>query len=92
MSVQIMVPALGESVSEATVLKWFKNIGAPVEADAPLVELATDKVTVEVPVEFLNQDVCPGLKKGGVLNIVRRTIELICNASSIPEILEFDIA
>ena len=50
------------------------------------------KVTVEVPVEFLNQDVCPGLKKGGVLNIVRRTIELICNASSIPEILEFDIA
>tara|TARA_B100001123_G_C15283332_1_gene1014766 strand:- start:915 stop:1625 length:711 start_codon:yes stop_codon:yes gene_type:complete len=50
------------------------------------------KVTVEVPVEFLNQDVCPGLKKGGVLNIVRRTIELICNAGSIPEILEFDIA
>ena len=49
MSVQIMVPALGESVSEATVLKWFKNIGEPVEADEPLVELETDKVTVEVP-------------------------------------------
>jgi len=44
-----MVPALGESVSEATVLKWFKNIGEPVEADEPLVELETDKVTVEVP-------------------------------------------
>ena len=49
MSVQIMVPALGESVSEATVLKWFKNVGESVEADEPLVELETDKVTVEVP-------------------------------------------
>lgn len=49
MSVQIMVPALGESVSEATVLKWFKNVGEAVEADEPLVELETDKVTVEVP-------------------------------------------
>ena len=50
------------------------------------------KVTVEVPVEFLNQDICPGLKKGGVLNIIRRTIELICNANNIPELLQFDIA
>ena len=50
------------------------------------------KVTVEVPVEFLNQDICPGLKKGGVLNIIRRTIELICNAQNIPELLQFDIA
>jgi len=49
MSVQIMVPALGESVSEATVLKWFKNVGESVEVDEPLVELETDKVTVEVP-------------------------------------------
>ena len=49
MSVQIMVPSLGESVSEATVLKWFKNVGEAVEADEPLVELETDKVTVEVP-------------------------------------------
>ena len=44
-----MVPALGESVSEATVLKWFKNVGEAVEVDEPLVELETDKVTVEVP-------------------------------------------
>lgn len=49
MSLQIMVPALGESVSEATVLKWFKNVGEAVEVDEPLVELETDKVTVEVP-------------------------------------------
>ena len=49
------------------------------------------KVTVEVPVEFLNQDICPGIKKGGVLNIIRRTIELVCNANIIPEFLEFDL-
>ena len=36
------------------------------------------KVTVDVPVEFLNQDICPGLKQGGVLNLVRRFIELKC--------------
>ena len=50
------------------------------------------KVTVEVPVEFLNQDICPGLKKGGVLNIIRRTIELICNANAIPKVLQFDLS
>ena len=50
------------------------------------------RVTVEVPVEFLNQDICPGIKKGGVLNVVRRTIELICNASTIPEVLQLDLS
>ena len=50
------------------------------------------KVTVEVPVEFLNKDICPGLKKGGVLNVIRRNIELICNAKNIPELLQFDVA
>ena len=49
------------------------------------------KVTVEVPVEFLNKDICPGLKKGGVLNLVRRLIELNCNASNIPDKLQFDL-
>ena len=49
------------------------------------------KVTVEIPIEFLNQDKCPGLKKGGVLNTVRRLIELTCNANSIPNKLEFDL-
>ena len=44
----IMVPTLGESVSEATVAKWFKKAGDPVKADEPLVELETDKVTLEV--------------------------------------------
>jgi 2-oxoglutarate dehydrogenase E2 component (dihydrolipoamide succinyltransferase) len=49
MSVDIKVPTLGESVTEATVAKWFKNVGDAVAADEPLVELETDKVTVEVP-------------------------------------------
>ncbi len=49
------------------------------------------KVTVEIPVEFLNQDTCPGLKKGGVLNLVRREVELSCNANNIPDKLQFDL-
>ena len=49
------------------------------------------KVTVEIPIEFLNQDKCPGLKKGGVLNTVRRLVELSCNANNIPSKLEFDL-
>ena len=47
MSVEIRVPSLGESVTEATVAKWFKQIGEAVKADEPLVELETDKVTLE---------------------------------------------
>jgi large subunit ribosomal protein L25 len=49
------------------------------------------KVTVEVEMEFLNREICPGLKKGGVLNLVRRLVELICNANNIPEKLIFDL-
>jgi 2-oxoglutarate dehydrogenase E2 component (dihydrolipoamide succinyltransferase) len=49
MSKDIKVPTLGESVVEATIGKWFKNEGDFVKADEPLVELETDKVTVEVP-------------------------------------------
>ena len=48
MSNQILVPSLGESITEATVSKWLKQIGEPVESDEPLVELETDKVNVEV--------------------------------------------
>ena len=49
------------------------------------------KVNVEIPIEFLNQEKCPGLKKGGVLNTVRRLVELSCNANNIPSKLEFDL-
>jgi 2-oxoglutarate dehydrogenase E2 component (dihydrolipoamide succinyltransferase) len=49
MSIEIMVPALGESVTEATVGQWFKKPGDAVAVDEPLLELETDKVTLEVP-------------------------------------------
>jgi len=49
MSNQILVPSLGESITEATVSKWLKQIGEQVNSDEPLVELETDKVNVEVP-------------------------------------------
>ena len=49
MSVEIKVPSLGESVVEATVAKWYKNEGDTVSVDEPLLELETDKVTLEVP-------------------------------------------
>ncbi|SFJ39852.1 2-oxoglutarate dehydrogenase complex dihydrolipoyllysine-residue succinyltransferase [Jannaschia pohangensis] len=48
-AVDVMVPALGESVTEATVATWFKSVGDTVEADEMLCELETDKVSVEVP-------------------------------------------
>ena len=49
MSEKIVVPVLGESITEATVAKWLKNQGDLVEADEPIVELETDKVNLEVP-------------------------------------------
>ena len=49
MSIEIRVPTLGESVSEATIGQWFKKAGDTIAVDEPLVELETDKVTIEVP-------------------------------------------
>ena len=49
MATEIKVPTLGESVSEATVATWLKNVGDAVTADEPILELETDKVTLEVP-------------------------------------------
>ncbi|MEK9674854.1 MAG: biotin/lipoyl-containing protein, partial [Candidatus Pelagibacter ubique] len=49
MSEKIVVPVLGESITEATVAKWLKKTGDTVEADEPIVELETDKVNLEVP-------------------------------------------
>src|SRR6266852_697804 len=49
MTTEIRVPTLGESVTEATIGRWFKQPGEAVAADEPVVELETDKVTVEVP-------------------------------------------
>ncbi len=52
---------------------------------------ANTRLHVDVSVVFINEDKCPGLKRGGVLNIVRHTVELICKADSIPESLVADL-
>ena len=49
MAEKILVPVLGESITEATVSKWLKNKGDSIVADEPIVELETDKVNLEVP-------------------------------------------
>ena len=49
------------------------------------------KVAVAVPVEFINEDSCPGLKIGGVLNVVRYEVELLCPATNIPEKITIDL-
>ena len=49
------------------------------------------KVTIEVPVKFINEALSPGLKRGGVLNVVRYTVEVICPVKNIPENFEFDL-
>ncbi|MGI9433999.1 MAG: 50S ribosomal protein L25/general stress protein Ctc [Geminicoccaceae bacterium] len=62
----------------------------PIHADFVYVSRGAT-VTVEVQVVFLNEDICPGIKRGGVLNVVRREIELVCPADSIPEKIELDL-
>ncbi|MCY4034371.1 MAG: 50S ribosomal protein L25, partial [Hyphomicrobiales bacterium] len=49
-------------------------------------------IAVEVPVHFLNEEESPGLKRGGVLNVVRHTVELNCPADAIPEFIEVNLA
>jgi large subunit ribosomal protein L25 len=53
---------------------------------------AGSTLTVDVPVHFLNEETCPGIKKGGVLNIVRHTVEMTVPADNIPEAIEVDLA
>jgi|TARA_B110000259_G_C14018295_1_gene402158 2-oxoglutarate dehydrogenase E2 component (dihydrolipoamide succinyltransferase) len=55
MTIDIKVPSLGESVTEATIARWYKNIGDSVIIDEPLLELETDKVTLEVPAPATGQ-------------------------------------
>jgi len=63
----------------------------PLHIDFQKIKSGT-KITVFVPVKFVNQDTCPGLKLGGVLNIVRRKIELRCPAENIPTEIIVDLA
>ncbi len=53
---------------------------------------ANATLTVEIPVKFLNEETSPGLKRGGVINVVRHTVEMTVPANAIPEALEIDLA
>ncbi len=69
MAKEIRVPALGESVTEATIAKWFRNEGDAVKIDEPLVELETDKVTVEVPAPAAGKLAAITAKPGSTVNV-----------------------
>src|ERR1700761_2194719 len=69
MSVEIKVPTLGESVPEAIIGKWFKKAGDAVAADEPLVELETDKVTIEVPAPAAGTLEAISAKEGDTVNV-----------------------
>lgn len=63
----------------------------PVHIDLYRVD-ESQEVNIEVAVHFLNEATCPGLKRGGALNVVRHQVELLCRADSIPDHIEVDLA
>ena len=77
MSEKIVVPVLGESITEATVAKWLKNVGETIEADEPIVELETDKVNLEVPSPI--SGILSEIKKLSVSTTQDQILKLISN-------------
>ena len=69
MSVELIVPTLGESITEATVSKWLKKVGESFEIDEALVEIETDKITVEVPAPSSGSLSSINVKEGSDINI-----------------------
>ena len=69
MSERILVPVLGESVTEATVAKWLKNEGDRVNVDEAIIELETDKVNIEVPAPFSGTIEKILVKEGETVNV-----------------------
>ncbi len=87
----ILVPKMGESISEATVIRWLKNVGERVEKDEPIVEIATDKVDNEIPSPsegvltqqlFQDGDV---VKVGEAIAMIDGNGEAVAEASNTPE-------
>jgi large subunit ribosomal protein L25 len=72
-------------------IQWDPIKDTPTHFDLYRVE-ENSVIAVEVPVKFLNEEICPGLKRGGTLNIVRHMVSLDVKASAIPEVLEVDLA
>ena len=82
-----------DGTKEAVVVKSIqrhKVKNFPIHVDFQRVDDKT-RITVSIPIEFTNQELCPGLKKGGLLNVVRRELELSCLANNIPEKFEIDL-
>ena len=75
MSEKIVVPVLGESITEATVSKWLKTVGDTVEVDEPIVELETDKVNLEVPSPVSGVLIKINSKDGNLEVVVRDDVE-----------------
>jgi len=69
MSEKILVPVLGESITEATVAKWLKKKGEGVNVDEPIIELETDKVNLEVPSPISGVISEINYKNGDIVNI-----------------------
>ena len=69
MSNQILVPSLGESITEATVSRWCKQVGDTVDSDEPLVELETDKVNIEVPSPLSGTLLSIKVKEGSIVEV-----------------------
>jgi 2-oxoglutarate dehydrogenase E2 component (dihydrolipoamide succinyltransferase) len=93
MSVEIIVPTLGESVSEATIAKWYKKLGDPVKVDELILELETEKVTLEVSasvagvIEAINKEKGANVGVGEVVGLIREGASVIINdAAKIPDV------
>ena len=69
MTEKILVPVLGESITEATISKWLKSKGESIDADEPIVELETDKVNIEVPSPIDGTLAKINFKKGDVVEV-----------------------
>ena len=82
MAQDIVVPSLGESVTEATIAKWFKKPGDVVKADEPLVELETDKVTVEVPAPAAGVLTEQSVKEGDTVEVGAKLGSIDTNAKA----------
>ena len=82
MTIEIKVPSLGESVVEATVAKWYKNEGDAVALDEPLLELETDKVTLEVPapsngqIEKISASEGSTVEVGAILGLIDENVSV----------------
>ena len=90
MTNQIIVPSLGESVTEATVSKWLKQVGEQVDSDEPLVELETDKVNVEVPSPLAGTLSSINVKEGETVEVGALLGEVNKGVSSSPQIAKVE--